>query len=451
METISDMIKEVKDSSPNPDACLLSFSGGKDAWCSWLAVRDHFQTVQPFAYYLVPGLETVDAYLDYCERRMGCRVVRLPSPRLLGMLRDGVFQTPRHMDVIDAAHLPELTWDDMGRMTESAAGLPANTWTAVGVRGADSIGRASAFKRQGVVNPKRRVFYPIHDWRKADVVGALKREGIKLSPEYRLFGRTFDGLYLLYAWGLKQHCPADYARCLEWFPLMECEVFRLERALERYGSMDALPRQVVQAEAGRVARESRFPNRLRARQQAESPTPDRFSDLKAQAKLTAAKMRSMTDAEFMFTLYFRDGSALHVVFEDRAQKDFFLRQTRIFSHGDKYLDGEFVASRLGVGQYARFNRIPRPRVPNPLAGLETPSNPESAYRAWLEAIRAAFQAPIPLPSSDAERMAQAAGWPAEPMIWGHDVAAAAGVSLPQTSYYYRPHHRPDRALEALAT
>lgn len=59
---------------------------------------------------------------------------------------------------------------------------------------------------------------------------------------------------------------------------------------------------------------------------------------KAGAKNEAKTFKDNTDTEYWFS----------VCFQSREQKDAFLKAMDWMNHGDKYLDGKFVAKRLGV-------------------------------------------------------------------------------------------------------
>lgn len=217
---------------------LLSFSGGKDAWGTLVAIKDHFEII-PFYYYIVPGLDIIDEYLARCEKRLG-RIRRYPHPMLYNMLNSCTSQSPARIWAIEHMALPTFDKDYLHRCVENDAGLPEfSAYTALGLRAADSIMRGSYFKNHGAVSEKRKVFSPIWDWNKARLLDELKRHDVKLSREYALFGRTMDGPVLLYSWGLKKYAPRDYARLLEWFPMLEAEVWRYERYLAKGGSAHA--------------------------------------------------------------------------------------------------------------------------------------------------------------------------------------------------------------------
>lgn len=59
---------------------------------------------------------------------------------------------------------------------------------------------------------------------------------------------------------------------------------------------------------------------------------------KERAKREETRRRLATDSEF-WTCF---------VFQDREQKEAFLRALNLLQHGDKYLDGRVVAKKLGV-------------------------------------------------------------------------------------------------------
>ena len=48
--------------------------------------------------------------------------------------------------------------------------------------------------------------------------------------------------------------------------------------------------------------------------------------------------RAILDSEYWFC----------ICFQSREQKDAFLKALDLFEHGDKYLDGQFVAKKLGI-------------------------------------------------------------------------------------------------------
>lgn len=212
------------------DTILLGFSGGKDSVGCWLTLRPHFKTIIPIYHYLVPGLSFVERSLAYYEKFFDTHIVRLPHPLLYKALRFGIFQTPAAYQVCEWWDLPkEPSFREMADYVAEDYKLP-HRWKAIGVRAADSLNRRLFFQQRGVVNRKEQTFYPIAHMRKAELVELIRSAGIKLSMEYATMGRSFDGYDAAFIRGIKAHYPADYRRILEWFPLIEAELFRAEVA-----------------------------------------------------------------------------------------------------------------------------------------------------------------------------------------------------------------------------
>lgn len=209
---------------------MIAFSTGKDAIAAWLAIRDSFEAVHPYYLYLVPGLEFVEESLAYYERFFGQRIRRLPHPALHRWINTFTFQPPERLAVIEQAQLPMHTYADIRQVMIEDCGLPESCLVADGVRAADSPMRRIAIARHGAISRAQGRYHPIWDWKKADLVECFKKHGVKLPVDYKIFGRSFDGLDLRFLLPLKRHRPDDYRRVLEWFPLAELEVFRWERA-----------------------------------------------------------------------------------------------------------------------------------------------------------------------------------------------------------------------------
>lgn len=224
----NEIVQRVKGINPGKDKVLLSFSRGKDSWAAWCALKDHFD-VYPFYYYNgPPNLEFKEDSFEYAERKIGRKVLKLPSPLMNSLLsaKNCGFQTPERVLMLDAIEVPEFGYDLVQQVAAQCFGLPDGTYTALGVRAADSARRALHFKCHGPITEKQQKFYPIWDWDKADVLMSLIENQIELPIDYKIFGRTFDGLYLQYLEAIAAHFPRDWQRILDIFPLIDLELYR---------------------------------------------------------------------------------------------------------------------------------------------------------------------------------------------------------------------------------
>lgn len=196
---------------------------------AWLQIRRYWTNIVPFYLYLVPGLQFVEDGLKYYEDQFKTEILRVPHPSLARMLRNLVFQSPERASFIERVNIPKLNYEQVEDHLRAKANIP-NAWVAVGTRSADSPGRYTAMKRFGQLNPKRRSFFSVFDWKIADVEREIRAANLKLPVDYQLFGRSFDGIDYRFLKPIKDCFPADYKRILDWYPLAELEILRREYA-----------------------------------------------------------------------------------------------------------------------------------------------------------------------------------------------------------------------------
>lgn len=223
-------IETIKEVAKRQDKTLLAFSCGKDAVATWLAIREHFNEVVPYYLYLVPDLDFVNESIDYYERFFGTKIVQLPHPSVHRMLNNFVFQPPQNCKVIEQAGLPDFDYLDIQAVMCERYNLPKKTLVADGVRAADSPMRRVAINTHGSISYKQLKYHPIWDWKKADLIECFKKHNVKLAVDYKIFGRSFDGIDLRFLYLIRQHFPKDYQKILDLYPLADLEIFRWECA-----------------------------------------------------------------------------------------------------------------------------------------------------------------------------------------------------------------------------
>jgi hypothetical protein len=207
---------------------VLAFSCGKDSIAAFVKLRDANIDVRPVYKVLVPGLEFVAASIAYYERWFGLPILQVPHDSLYRWLANLTFQVPQNCAIIEQAGLAKLSREEIQAQAVRLAGLPSSTWTAVGTRACDNLNRRMSFARFGPWREESRTCYPVWDASKDDVIATIRAAGVKLPAEYRIFGRSFDGLDFRFLYGIKKHFPRDFARILEWFPHADLEIYRYE-------------------------------------------------------------------------------------------------------------------------------------------------------------------------------------------------------------------------------
>jgi 3'-phosphoadenosine 5'-phosphosulfate sulfotransferase (PAPS reductase)/FAD synthetase len=215
------------------DTITIAFSGGKDSLAMWLALDAYCPDLRvlPVYWYLVPRLGFVERALTYYEARFDTPILRLPHPDRFDMLERYSFQPPSRYTGIDWALTPVndavITMDTLMADVRRAYGIP-DAFHGIGIRAADSPVRRTLYRKFGAFPPKGQLCYPVIGWTSADVEAALSSTRTMLPPEYRYYGRSFDGIMYRWLAPIREHYPADWARILGDFPLAELEFVRAE-------------------------------------------------------------------------------------------------------------------------------------------------------------------------------------------------------------------------------
>ncbi|MCC8251501.1 hypothetical protein [Saccharothrix luteola] len=198
-------------STTEPKPVLLGFARGDDSLAAWLATREAGIEVIPYHLYIVPNLRFVEDSRKFYEDFFGTPILNLPHPSIFRWLGALVFQPPERAAVIEAAQLPEPTYEELADFIRADLDLPA-AWNADGVRAADSPNRRMSVVTHGPKREHLRKVWIVWDWRIADVrrgAGAAQ-----LPEEYEWFGRSVDSLDFRFLDPIRRHAPDDYARIL---------------------------------------------------------------------------------------------------------------------------------------------------------------------------------------------------------------------------------------------
>lgn len=128
-----------------------------------------------------------------------------------------------------ALKLVEFDFADVDDILAAANDLD-NPFTAIGMRMKDNIDRRNMITQKGVLGRvKRRYYYALWDWDVNQVGQIILDNGVKLSKEYKYWGRTLASFDYQYLRPLATHFPQDWEIIKQWFPLIDLELFRYEQ------------------------------------------------------------------------------------------------------------------------------------------------------------------------------------------------------------------------------
>lgn len=332
---------------PQHSVTLCSFSRGKDAIATYLEVRDKFEEVVPFYLYGVPDLEFVEESLAYYEKLMGRRIIRLPQPKMYEMLNNMTYQPPveeRYRTIL-GWQLPNFDHVDVHHAVCRSVGVnPIETYTAIGLKLADSIQRRTALTRNGLVTHSKQKYYPIAYYSKQDVLDKCERAGWKLPIDYRYFKDSFDGLQIRYMLPIKQHFPRDYQKILEWFPLVELEVMPLRKIYEGSTVMSKPLKPLKPLGALKPLIPEPLPESTLAHlpvldNPEDSAKRDHVEMMKMLRRQQREAIDEANDAGYWFGVYF----------QNRHQKEAFIKAIGAVELTEgQYIDGNELAKVMGI-------------------------------------------------------------------------------------------------------
>ena len=202
---------------------IVSFSGGKQSIvCLDLCVK-HFRRVEAFHMYWVKDLEFKEYGLRDAEQRYGIKIARLPDFRLARHIKYASFRHPTK----ESQSMPLVTCRQLEMFVryELFHGI---LWIASGESVCESVQRVGMIRSCKGVDRRRGHIYPIGEWGTQDVYSYISMAGLKLPPEYDVFGTgaSYGGLRMEHVATVKEVYPSDYAKIKRMFPLIDVQLDR---------------------------------------------------------------------------------------------------------------------------------------------------------------------------------------------------------------------------------
>jgi hypothetical protein len=222
--------KIIKSLAEQNNTCLLGFSRGKDSIASWIQINKFFKKVIPFYFKMIPEeLSFETESLSYYEDIFKTKILRFTAPSFYRMIKYQILQVPTNLPIIDSYNIKNISYQDINNYVRATHNLPLDTFKAIGVTQNDSFRRRMVIKKNGAINKKTSEFYPIYDFTKSEIFNLIEDNNILLPKDYKVWGKTFDGLDYRFIKPLKDNFPEDYEKMKFWFPLLDLELIRYEQ------------------------------------------------------------------------------------------------------------------------------------------------------------------------------------------------------------------------------
>lgn len=194
------------------DSVLVGLSMGKDSLATLDICSKIYKKVIPFYLYIHPDLRHVKEKMEEVEDKYNVKVLKYPHVALSILLNASVYrigyqgQTPKYNHLELYNYIRKDTSVD---------------YIAVGIKTSDSMIRSAMIKSLALrgIDHKRRILYPIYNYKKNDVLDKCKEIGIK-PLTYK--GKVTDGLNVDYEtlkWMIDNGYEDDYKKITKIFPL----------------------------------------------------------------------------------------------------------------------------------------------------------------------------------------------------------------------------------------
>lgn len=220
---------------------LISFSAGVDSIAMWCRLKEladdtgfDMSQAKLFYMYFVKGLPFVEDYLEYFCEHEHVEIAQVPHNVYLEALASWHWQPPLRSHAIAKLQTSNMSYVAMSKEQIEAYikvrfGYSPDAYTCVGVKCGDSAMRRMAMRKTGGLNVNSRKFYPIADFENRDVVTIIKRHGLKVPVDYRLFGISYENIQYRFLRVIADECPESYRMICEQFPLAPLSLARYER------------------------------------------------------------------------------------------------------------------------------------------------------------------------------------------------------------------------------
>ena len=207
---------------------VLMFSRGKDSIAAYYQLKKFFDKIHCVYKFRVPELKFVDESLAYFEEKFKQKIIRIPHPAFYKQFNGFLFQDPNSANFIQYLGLPTRTQNEFDEWLPIDLGCP-NAYIASGVRQNDSLMRGMVIRKYGAFNEKKKTFYPVYDWTNDQIRHCLKENNVDLPIDYKIWGKSMDGLDYRFIKPLKEQMPDEYERIKKYFPLIDLEILRYEQ------------------------------------------------------------------------------------------------------------------------------------------------------------------------------------------------------------------------------
>lgn len=201
MGIIEDTLGVLSKARERTDACLVAFSGGKDALATLDLCTRTFPRVEAFYMYYAPDLEWVNARLNVARDRWGVTIHMVPHWSAVTAKSYGVY-----CDFTPGVDPHQVSFTDTCDLLRADTGIRL---IATGAKATDGVWR----KRWMSTSASDEMIWPLQKWTKFDVLGYLKARNIpRPDGDSKRDSGSGEGLASQFLCWFHDKYPEDFKR-----------------------------------------------------------------------------------------------------------------------------------------------------------------------------------------------------------------------------------------------
>lgn len=204
----------------------MGFSTGKDSVVGYDIMKKAGIEIIPIYFYIVPELEFIENNIKIYEDFFQTKIHRLPHPILYDYINKQDWQPLHRIKTFAEFKLKRLNFRQLTDVFLNFNNITDVFFDANCMKEADSINRRLLLRKKDYVDYNTKTVYPCKLLTNTEIYDYLKINNIPKTDDYKYFGRSWDGLNYHFLFGVKKYYPNDYAKILEYFPLIELEIMR---------------------------------------------------------------------------------------------------------------------------------------------------------------------------------------------------------------------------------
>lgn len=188
---------------------LVGYSDGKDSRAIMQLACRTFPEVIGYHLHYIPGLDCIEAGLDFARQRWQVEILQYPHPLFFEDLKTSPYSINglwQDLPVFDTEDIVQSLMKDTGA-----------TLVVLGHKTRDGLHRKHQMARQYNDPRYAHIAFPIRDWSKAEVYGFLKANDIPLPEAYDDTSTSLNTSAACILWLYKKH-REDYDKFIKFFP-----------------------------------------------------------------------------------------------------------------------------------------------------------------------------------------------------------------------------------------